>query len=260
MRPGSGGEDYALAYETQVGATSKFEVRWESVGAGTSVPSAAYTTAQIPVDFAVALDSAGNTMVLWREQQGPSLGAASDLWLVGFDPSHNEIYPPTKLETDIFADDTVSTTTTIYNHNYRPFAIASQANKRFVIVFGRRSGVQARIYARSLTLDSLGAGSHDLSAPLDLTPPGDAAPFYYMGSVARLLVQTRLHQLFPALQRQHLHEVRAGVFHLRPRGHGLRGRKRLFRGPDQRALVPVPLFQMRQRGHGREGRPGGGLR
>jgi hypothetical protein len=180
MRPGSGGEDYALAYETAVGLTNKFEVRWESIAAGTSVASAAYPTLQIPNDFTVALDSAGNTMVLWREQQTPSLGAASDMWMVGFDASHTEIYPPTKLESDIFYDDTVSTTSTIFSHYYRPFAIASQANKRFLIVFGRRSGVQARIYARSLTLDSLGAGSHHLSTPADLTPPGDLAPFYYM--------------------------------------------------------------------------------
>jgi hypothetical protein len=180
MRPGSGGEDYALAYETAVGLTNKFEVRWESIGAGTSVASAAYPTVQIPNDFTVALDSAGNTMVLWREQQSPSLGAPSDMWMVGFDASHAEIYPPTKVETDVFSDDTVSTTSTVYSHYYRPFAIASQANKRFVIVFGRRSGLQSRIYARSLTLDSLGAGSHHISAPVDLTPPGDAAPFYYM--------------------------------------------------------------------------------
>lgn len=180
MRPGSGGEDYALAYETAVGATNKFMVRWESLAAGTSVPSAPYTTSQIPNDFTVALDSAGNTIVLWREQQTVSLGAPSDMWMVGFDASHAEIYPPTKVETDIFADDTVSTTSTVFTHYYRPFAIASQANRRFVIVFGRRSGAQARIYARTLTLDSLGAGSHDLSPAADLTPPGDTSPFFYM--------------------------------------------------------------------------------
>lgn len=180
MRPGSGGEDYALAYETAVGLTNKFEVRWESIAAATSVASAPYATVQIPNDFTVALDSLGNTMVLWREQQTSSLGAPSDMWMVGFDPSHAEIYPPTKVESDVFSDDTVSTTSTLYTHNYRPFAIASQANRRFVIVFGRRSGAEARIYARTLTLDSLGAGSHHLSAPADLTPPGDAAPFYYM--------------------------------------------------------------------------------
>jgi hypothetical protein len=181
LRPGSGGEDYALAYETTLNfPAGHFEVRWESLRAGTSVASSSYATAQIPQDFAVALDSMGNTMVLWRQQQNQNQGSKSDMWMVGFDPSHTEIYPPTQLETDIFADDTVSSTTNIYTHYYRPFAIASQANKRFLIVFGRRSGTQARLYARSLTLDSLGAGSHHLSAPADLTPPGDAAPFFYM--------------------------------------------------------------------------------
>lgn len=181
MRPGSGGEDFALAYETQAAPTGKFEVRWESIGAGTSVPSAPYGTAILPEDFAVALDSAGNTIVLWRQQQALAQGSPSDLWMAGFDPSHAEIIAPVKLETDIFADDTISTVTTTYTHYYRPFAIAAQANKRFLIVFGRRqSPTVARIYARSLTLDSLGPGTYDLSAPADLTPPGDAAPFWYM--------------------------------------------------------------------------------
>ncbi|MBW8887756.1 MAG: hypothetical protein JF616_08365 [Fibrobacteres bacterium] len=184
QRPGSGGEDYALAYETKL-FPGQFEIRWESIGAGTSVASALYNTAQWPQDFAVALDSSGNTMVLWREQQAVNQGSKSDMWMVGFDPSHTEIYPPTKIETDIFADDTVSTTTTAFTHYYRPFAITSQANKRFLILFGSPGSLpagagQSRIYARSLTLDSLGPGVHDLSARTDLTPPGDVAPFRYM--------------------------------------------------------------------------------
>lgn len=183
MQPGAGGTKYALAYETQAFPTGKFEVRWEDIDAGTSVASAQYATTLVPEDFAVAMDSLGNTVVLWREQQPPAgNGRPSDMHMVAFDASHAEIFPPTTLAADIFSNDTINTGTNTFDHYYRPFAVASPGKKRFLIAFGTRSSATvSNIYYRAFTIDSLGPGVHDMSAPVALTPvAGDAAPLWYM--------------------------------------------------------------------------------
>lgn len=174
LQPNTGGNQYALAYETP-GAypAGKFEVRWENIDAITTEVSPTVVTAVIPEDFAVAMDSLGNTAVLWRQEiVKTSPVSSSNLWLTAYDPSHTVIYGPTMIQTNIFSRDTLA-----LEHLYRPFAITSQRKNNFLFTYGRTTGANTLLYFRELSLSGTPTVSAE-SAPL--TPPGDAAPFHYM--------------------------------------------------------------------------------
>jgi hypothetical protein len=149
--PGSGGNRTVVAYETDF-ATNKFQVRWEDLGAATSVAPAEYARPVFPEDFAVAGDSDGNVVALWREN--------ANLYAVAFDPAHAEIQPPTLIQAGITFNDGAE-------HMYRPYAVASLKRNAFMIAYSLAAGAITNIQTRTIALP--GAGGWSVGAPVALT-------------------------------------------------------------------------------------------
>jgi hypothetical protein len=150
--PGSAGTQTVLAYETDFN-TRKFQVRWEKLSAPTS--SAAATAVSRPVfpeDFAVAADSLGNAVVMWREN--------ADLYAMAYDPAHAESQAPTLIQAGITLKDTI-------DHVYRPYAVASLKRNAFLIAYSLETAGVCNIVTRSVVLP--GAGAWTVGAPVALT-------------------------------------------------------------------------------------------
>ena len=150
--PGSAGTRTVLAYETDFN-TRRFEVRWEQLSAPfSSTVSAPYARPVFPEDFAVAADSLGNSVVMWRE--------GADLYAMAFDPAHAELQPPTLIQAGVAWKDTI-------DHLYRPYAVASLRNNAFIIAYALVNAGTCDIVTRSLALP--GAGGWAVGAPVALT-------------------------------------------------------------------------------------------
>ncbi len=145
MVPGSGGNKTVLAYETSF-APAQFQVRWETISPAASVASAQYTRLVFPEDFAVAADSNGNSVVMWRE--------AADLWGAAFDSSHTEIMAPVLLQAGVAYNDSIE-------HLFRPYAVASMTKGNFLIAYARVTGAVSDIFTRTLALH-IGAQAYAL--------------------------------------------------------------------------------------------------
>lgn len=151
--PGSGVSKTVVAYETDF-AARQFHVRWENLaGAGSSVVSAFYSRPVFPEDFAVAADSAENSLVLWRED--------SALYAVAFDQNHVQTQAPVLIQAGILLRDTV------LDHMYRPYAVASLTRGHFIIAYADPSGPDCNISLRYVTMP--GSGGWSVSAPVPLT-------------------------------------------------------------------------------------------
>jgi hypothetical protein len=150
--PGSAGNKTVLAYETDFN-TRKFQVRWEQLNApASSVVSAAVARPVFPEDFAVAADSLGNSVILWREN--------SDLYAMAYDPAHAESQPPTLIQAGVIIKDTI-------DHVYRPYAVASLKRNAFIIAYSLENAGVCNIITRSVVLP--GAGAWSVGAPVALT-------------------------------------------------------------------------------------------
>lgn len=150
--PGSSGTQTVLAYETDFN-TRKFQVRWEKLSAPTSsIASTAVARPVFPEDFAVAADSLGNAVILWREN--------TDLYAMAFDPAHAESQAPTLIQAGVTINDTI-------DHVYRPYAVASLKNNAFIIAYSLEAAGVCNIITRSMVLP--GAGAWSVGAPVALT-------------------------------------------------------------------------------------------
>ncbi|MEO6096925.1 MAG: hypothetical protein ABIW76_15115 [Fibrobacteria bacterium] len=149
--PGSAGTRTVVAYETDF-TTNKFQVRWEDLNAATSVASADYARPVFPEDFAVAGDSDGNVVALWRE--------SADLYAVAFDSAHTEIQPPTLIQAGITYQDGAE-------HMYRPYAVASLRRNAFMIAYSQVAGAVTNIQTRTVALP--GSGGWSVGAPVAVT-------------------------------------------------------------------------------------------
>ncbi|MDQ3001691.1 MAG: hypothetical protein M3Y08_10575 [Fibrobacterota bacterium] len=134
--PGSGGTKTVLAYETNF-AANRFQVRWEDITAGTSEVSVDYNRTIFPEDFAVASDSSGNSLVLWRED--------SALYAVAFDLAHAQIQPPTLIRAGIAYKDSIE-------HLYRPYAVVSLTRGNFLIAYAEVTGLVSNIWTIPVAL------------------------------------------------------------------------------------------------------------
>ncbi len=177
LQPGSGGSNYAVVYEMEVTAGNQYgyKLRWEDINAGTTSTTGIVnvTPKIVPEDFAVAMDSLGNTVVLWREQSDPiDATKPHDLWLVAYDAAHTVSYGPAKIRSGIFYQDT-----TPMPHNYRPYAITSQCKNNFLIAYSRTTGANTLIYFTELSTAVSGSPTADTPP---LTPASDIAPFRYI--------------------------------------------------------------------------------
>jgi hypothetical protein len=167
MVPGSGGTKTVLAYETtfSLPSTGGFEIRWEDIDGAQSVASATILRPVLPEDFAVAADSAGNSLILWRD--------GTSLWGVGYDNAKTQVMAPTLLQAGIFQQDTVP-------HFYRPYAVTSMNSKNFIIAYSRTGVVSGNpvnvVYYRTVALP-IAPQAYVLGAETALTGPTDYSMF-----------------------------------------------------------------------------------
>jgi len=125
-------------------------VRWEDVVAATSVVSPFYARPVFPEDFAVAADSAGNSVAMWRE--------AADLYAVGFDNTHAQVMAPTLIQAGVAYQDSIE-------HMYRPYAIVPTTQGNFLIAYAFVTGAVSDIMTRTLALP-IAPQAYSLGAPL----------------------------------------------------------------------------------------------
>ncbi len=151
MIPNTGGTKTVLAYETDA-FLRKFHVRWEDLSAATSVVSADYPRPVLPEDFAVAADSNGSSLVLWREN--------ADLYAVAFNAAHVETQPPTLIQAGVTYKDSI-------DPPYRSYAVASLKRDAFMIAYAFESGGICNIVTRTVALP--GSGAWAVGAPVALT-------------------------------------------------------------------------------------------
>lgn len=137
--PGSSGTKSIVAYEDTIGGVNnQIEVRWEDVTAATSVASR-FVRPVIPEDLSVAADSAGDALIIWRENQA--------LWAAGFDVARTRVMNPTQLAAGIYNKEGT------IDHYYRSYAAASTLNGTFLVAYGRAGNAKgAPVYLRSVTL------------------------------------------------------------------------------------------------------------
>ncbi|MFC1585505.1 Ig-like domain-containing protein [Fibrobacterota bacterium] len=130
-RPGSNADKVVLAYEMTSNPASA-RVRWEDLEAGTTSeatinrPSAVFMR-----DFAVAVDSAGNAMIMWREGNT----SVDTLYGAAYSESMAQIMAPTQL---------VSGSITVWdypNHTYRLYGAAALDTNEFVITYSKGASV-----------------------------------------------------------------------------------------------------------------------
>lgn len=209
LQPGSGGLKYALAYEMDTTfPAGKFEIRWEDIGANTTSAATPIAVTPTPEDFALSMDSLGNTVALFRKEL--VIGNPTDIWLVAYNPAHAKIIDTVRIETDIYSEDSVGPTPVA--HYYRPYAIASQANKRFLIAYSKTISGETHIWTRTLTLDSVGAGSYTLSAALRMTPAADVAPFHYMYPDITITADRVVMAWFKRTNTARVHRIMGSIF------------------------------------------------
>ena len=166
--PGTGGTRTVFAYESNVSATPKrTRVRWDDLGAGThqSVEFQHTNNIHYGQDYALAADSAGNVVVLWRE--GADNANTSDLYLAAFDSSRAQIVAPVLLQAAVSLTDG---TTSI--HYYRSYAVASVANGNFLVSFARGGVAYAQAVAVPFGAQAFSAGS-----PVQVSDAGDNANY-----------------------------------------------------------------------------------
>jgi flagellar FliJ protein len=139
-RPGSRAQRAVLAYETTVAANNYgAQVRFEDAVAGTS-QAVSFSRTELPEEFAVAVDSAGNALVLWRQ--------GNVLFLAGYDSARNETRSPLQVQTPItYRDGTLE-------HNYRPYGAAALYNGRFIAAY---IGPAGRVVYRMISLPHAGS-------------------------------------------------------------------------------------------------------
>ncbi|MEO7425820.1 MAG: hypothetical protein ABI036_11585 [Fibrobacteria bacterium] len=143
MIPGSGGDKTVLAYETNF-SPGRFQVRWEDIAAGTSVVSPQVLRTTLPEDFAVAADSAGNTVVIWRE--------TTNLFYAAFDSTHAQILGPVLVRAGVAYNDSIT-------HLFRPYAVASMTRGNFLIAYAAAAGGFSDIFTQTLALPAGTLGS-----------------------------------------------------------------------------------------------------
>ncbi len=156
LRPGGGNFRTVLAYETSYSPPT-VEIRWENLDGITS-DTVRFGRPNIPEDFAVAVDSAGNALALWRQKD--------TLWAVTYDENRVQTQAPVPLDTGITYGDGVTT------HIYRPYGVKATVNGRFVLVFAKNN----RVYYRLLGVPHGGA-PFSLGAPQALTNVAHTAFF-----------------------------------------------------------------------------------
>jgi hypothetical protein len=140
--PGSGMRKTVLGYVSDLtGASSTIEIRWEDLQANTS-NKINFIRTTAPEDFSVAADSAGRTVILWRE--------TSVLYMAAYNADHTILQPPV-LITGINISDIPSTDLTNHRqHFYRPFHVISLRRNDFQIVYGRSN----QVFTRHITLNT----------------------------------------------------------------------------------------------------------
>ena len=94
----------------------------------------------IPYDMAVAADSSGNTLVLWRENNA--------MYAVSYNNAHAQVLDTVKLMNTVHYNDVPYLNTSVPFHTHRPYSVASMTRNNFLIVYGR-AGV---IYYRTLRI------------------------------------------------------------------------------------------------------------
>jgi hypothetical protein len=169
--PGTGGTKTVLAYETKFGPPGEFNIRWEDFsGASPVSESLAVATTVFPDDFAIAADSSGNTVVLWRQATAPGQHPPSDLYVAAFDNSHAMIKAPTLLQADIAYDDSLPVLDP--RHLYRSYAVASMTPGNFLVAYAKvtpGSPDVCDIYTRTLALP-VGAQAYSLGSAVQVNP------------------------------------------------------------------------------------------
>jgi hypothetical protein len=165
--PGSSGLKTVVAYEdTIVGVNNQIEVRWEDVGAQTSV-ALRFVRPGFPEDIAVAADSAGNSLILWHENLA--------LYAAGYDAARTQVMAPVQLAAGIFIREGA------IDHYYRPYSAVSTVNGTFLVAYGRNGNAKGTpIYLRSVTLP---AGTLGAEAPATSVP--DTCKFPSLAANAR---------------------------------------------------------------------------
>ncbi|HKP96594.1 MAG TPA: hypothetical protein VJ385_12620, partial [Fibrobacteria bacterium] len=149
LYPGSGGNKTVVAYEYKFGP-DEFMIRWEDVAAGASDSLAVPCTA-FPEDFAVAADSSGNTVVMWRQ--------TANLFAAAFDNSHAQILATTLLQAGVAYDDSSK------DHQFRPYAVTSMTRGNFLIAYASVTGTVSDIFTRTLALP-IGPQAYSLGSPV----------------------------------------------------------------------------------------------
>ncbi len=155
-RPGPGSFRTAMAYETSYSPPT-VEIRWEDLDAATT-DTVRFIRPNQPRDFAVALDSAGNALVLWRQ--------LDTLWAVAYNEARVQIVPPVALDTGITFKDAVT------DHQYRPYGIKATVNGRFVLTFAKNN----RVFYRLIDIPH-GSLAYSLGAPQGLSDASHTAFF-----------------------------------------------------------------------------------
>lgn len=145
-----------LAYDALPGG-SNFEIRWEDIDAGTSV-AVNLARPGFPEDLAAGADSAGNAVVLWREN--------ANLYAVAYDSTMTQIMAPTLVQANVFFKDSVV-------HYYRPYAVAATGRGRFMIAYSRIAGSANVVYYRDLDLTALPPPPFPFSAEVAISGATD---------------------------------------------------------------------------------------
>lgn len=124
MMPGTGGTRTALAYESKFAAGDYVsKIRWNDLEAGTHQEAAFSRAGTYGEDYAIAADSAGNTVLLWRE--------GSTLMITAYDSNRAATLAPATVQAGITYKDAAP------EHFYRPYAIANTTAGNFLIAYVR---------------------------------------------------------------------------------------------------------------------------
>lgn len=166
--PGTGGTRTVFAYESNLSSTPKrTRIRWDDLGAGThqSVEFQHSNNLYYGQDYALAADSAGNVVILWRE--GADNANTSDLYLAAFDSSRVQIVAPVLLQAAVSLTDG---TTSL--HYYRSYAVANVTNGNFLVSFARGGTV----YSQAVAVP-FGAQAYSSGAAVQVSDAGDVANY-----------------------------------------------------------------------------------
>lgn len=157
--PGSGGRRTVVVWESRLTiGDNRTAIRREDLDAGTFTQVEFSRAATYGEDYAVAADSAGNVVVLWRENQ--------DLWMTAYDASDAVAQPPTLVEASVSVKDAATV------HWYRPYALGNIVNGRFLIAYTQAG----TLHYRALAIP-FGAQAFSLGAETALTGAGETANY-----------------------------------------------------------------------------------